>query len=210
VSDSTDKLGDSPHPPPKASLGGAFGRAGGLAGLELRRPAPPAGDRTPPPPPPAPARDEQGPPKPPADEQAKPADAASPASERRQGRRRPAATRNPASGRPRVVIVYLPITVKERLDQQRAATGRAITRLALEAITATHKRLPDLLREPELEPDRDELFTYDAPRRHGEPKVQVTLRLREDQLAVIDGLVGEYNAPDRSALVAAALRGHLP
>jgi hypothetical protein len=199
----TDKLGDSPHPPPKASLGGAFARAGGLAGLDLRRP-PASTPRDAPTP-----RDDDQEPKPGVGTKPAP-DPPAPASERRQTRRRPAAPRNPASGRRRVVIVYLPLAVKDRLDQQRAATGQAITRLTLEAITATHKRLSELLQEPQPDPERDELFTYDAPRRRSEPKVQVTLRLRDDQLAVIDGLVGEHHAPDRSALVAAALRGHLP
>jgi hypothetical protein len=200
-------LGDSPHPPPKANLGGAFGRAGGLAGLDLGRPpVPPASSRKS-----TPSQDGDQAPNPGPVEVTEPtADPVASPRERRQTRRRPAAPRNPASLRRRVVIVYLPLSLKDRLDQHRAVTGQAITRVTLEAITATHKGLSELLQEPESDPERDELFVYDAPRPQREPKIQVTLRLREDQLAVIDDLVGQYGAPDRSALVAAALRGHLP
>jgi len=47
-------------------------------------------------------------------------------------------------------------------------------------------------------------------RRHTEPHVQISLRPLRDDLAVIDRLSSELNAPSRSALINAALDEYLP
>ena len=46
--------------------------------------------------------------------------------------------------------------------------------------------------------------------RNSEARVQVSLRPLRDDIAVIDRLVAEVNAPSRSALIDAALDEYLP
>jgi hypothetical protein len=56
------------------------------------------------------------------------------------------------------------------------------------------------------------MFTHRAPRQvvHDEPHVQVGLRPSRADLGVLDELTERYRAPNRSALLAAALNLYLP
>lgn len=114
--------------------------------------------------------------------------------------------------RPLTVIVYLPVSVRDRLREMAAVRGATYTELTLEAIDATHQRLGDLLTRTSVARRPDSLFSGSTPRRrerHSEPQVQVSLRLIRSQLDVVDRLVDDHSASSRSALVTAALRGHL-
>jgi hypothetical protein len=105
-------------------------------------------------------------------------------------------------------VVYLPASVREQLRAAADRDGSTYTAHVLDALEATHHQLSfaDAARPA------GELFRARPRRqrlRHDEPQVQVSLRPLQDELDVIDRLVGELGAPSRSALVASALRTHL-
>ena len=113
---------------------------------------------------------------------------------------------------PLVVIVYLPASLRTRLREASARTGATYTDLTLDAIDSTHTHLTDLLANPARPNHSPSLFTNRPAhrrRRHSEPQVQVSLRLTISQLQVIDNLVSDCGAPNRSALVSAALEAQL-
>jgi hypothetical protein len=116
----------------------------------------------------------------------------------------------PARGAARPVIVYLPVSLRDRLRQLTAERDLTYTELVLDAVDATHERLPSLL-TPEKPRARSLFRQPTAPRRrrHAEPHVQVSLRLVPEDLAVIDQLVTDLDAGSRSHLVATALQAHL-
>lgn len=114
----------------------------------------------------------------------------------------------PSSGT-QTVVVYISVSIRERL---RANTGDfTYTEVTLMALDATHGRLDD--RFTAATRPANSLFTgrpRPASKRHEEPHVQVSLRPMRSDLAVVDRLVEEMNAPSRSALINAALDEYLP
>jgi hypothetical protein len=95
-----------------------------------------------------------------------------------------------------------------RLRKASRESGDTHTEIVLAALDATHETLTFGLQEPS-----SSLFAgrgAPRPQRHTGPQVQIALRPRRDDLAVIDQLVERLNAPNRSALIAAALERHLP
>lgn len=110
------------------------------------------------------------------------------------------------------IIVYLSASLRDRLRHHATSTGRSYTELTLEALDATHRRLGDLVADATSATTRPgSLFTGARPRRlrHDEPQVQVSLRLLRQDIDVIDRLVTDLQAPNRSSLVATALGAHL-
>jgi len=106
----------------------------------------------------------------------------------------------------------VPLGSMPRVTKVTATRGATYTELTLEAIDGTHQRLGTLLGQAGIPTHPESLFAGPAPRkrqRHSEPQVQVSLRLTMGQRDVTDRLAGEHSATSRSALVTAALRGHL-
>lgn len=189
-------LGREPSRLPKVDLASAFGppdRATGLAGRLRKGPATPSARRTAVPPP-APASEPDV-----REDQARP----------RQADRR---AQPPTRVRPLVVIVYLPVSLRDRLRQSTVKRSLTYTSLVLEALDATHDRLDVLLSGRQTNPRPGSLFTgptgHSRPR-GAEPQVQVSLRLTQNDLGVIDRLALEHQAVNRSALVATALEAYL-
>jgi hypothetical protein len=114
-------------------------------------------------------------------------------------------------GAPRTVIVYVPVSVRDRLRKLAAEQDVTYTQLVLDALDATHEQLGPVLSQRGQTKTRS-LFQQPAVprrRRHEEPHVQVSLRLVPEDLAVIDRLTDELNAGSRSHLVATALKAYL-
>ncbi len=115
--------------------------------------------------------------------------------------------------KPLVVIVYLPVSLRDRLRQRAADRETTYTTAVLEAIDATHDRLDSLLATQRTGPRPGSLFSGvgggRVRPRNAEPHVQVSLRLARADLEVIDRLIAEHQAPNRSAMVATVLVAHL-
>lgn len=108
-------------------------------------------------------------------------------------------------------IVYLPGDLLERLRQARAATGFTYTQLALDALDATHRVLADLVAQAAASRARPAGSLFSGPSSSAavvQPKVQITLRPRRSDAAVIDELAASHSV-SRSQLVTLALTAHL-
>jgi hypothetical protein len=126
--------------------------------------------------------------------------------------RKPAAAAHRDSnvgGAPQTIVVYLGLSVRERL---RAGAGDlTFTEVALAALDSSYGKLSERFSEPA--PPTGSMFAgrgRPRTRRNREARVQVSLRPLRDDIAVIDRLVAEVNAPSRSALIDAALDEYLP
>lgn len=218
-------LGEQPSRMPSADLGSAFAseppkdRSRGLAG----RLAPVA-----PPPPAAPAPDTPADEVPvPVDEPDSPSPAPPPSAPTPIRKPAPKPDRRPASaakppekapdddGGRKTAIVYVRWPIRDRL---RAHAGMhpelTHTDVVLQALDSTHDRLRELFESSAERVAPSGLFSgrpvRGRRRRQQEPQVQVSIRPWEEDLAVIDRLVDEVKAPNRSALVDAALDLYLP
>lgn len=189
-------LGQSPHPLPREDLSSAFAPVDRAAGLKtkLTRPSQPAS---------SPQRSTASVP-------------TKTETSVRQTRAAPEATierrvQKPQRGpRVGVLVVYLPLSINGRLQLQRTASKRSATDVVLDCMESAHERLPEIVAAIRPSEVRGKLFTRSTPARAKEPKVQVSLRPTNDQRNVIDGLVADLQAPDRSAFVAAVLDDQLP
>lgn len=197
---SQPSLGDKPSRMPPADLGSTFSgksRSDGLGGrLAPMKLAPP-----PPPPPVQVPSPEVAAPEP------KPAKAAAPRSVKVAPT--PAPRAEPASSGIQTIVVYVSASIRERL--RNGAGDRTFTDTVLMALDATHAMLQS--RFVDQQSATKSMFTgrgRPTSRRHAEPHVQVSLRPLVDDLAVIDRLSAELNAPSRSALINAALDEYLP
>lgn len=110
--------------------------------------------------------------------------------------------------------VYLPVSLVERLRKFAKSTAGTYTDITLDAIEDVHDRLADLVRPAVVAgPSRSgPLFAGRQPRRmtHTEPHQQVNMRFSAQDLEVIDQLVEQVDAPNRSAMLSAALDAYLP
>lgn len=114
----------------------------------------------------------------------------------------------PTSGTMRAVVVYLPISLRERL--RNAEGDLSQTGVILMAINATHEQLRTLFTPTDTA--AASLFRTPPSRRRRtptEPLVQVTMRLPTDDIAIIDQMVQTTGAPGRSVFVTAALELYL-
>lgn len=125
----------------------------------------------------------------------------------------------PAAAPPRKsgqqVIVYLSSEVATRLRAAGASTGRTYLQLMTEALDAVHPQLQNLLeaaghiqRQPESSLFGQQVATV-GRRAAGTSKAQISVRPPAHVLTVIDGLVAEHAAPNRSVLIEVALDAHL-
>jgi hypothetical protein len=114
------------------------------------------------------------------------------------------------------IIAYLPFALAERLRGQSEETGRTHLQLVIDALEATHDRLGELLAKAGYTEGRSSGLFGDGvqpvsrrPRRRGGVD-QVTLRPSADVRKVMDELVEQFKAPNRSVLIEVALDTHLP
>lgn len=208
MTSSQSSLGDRPSRMPPADLGSAFsgksrsdGLGGRLAPMRLA-PPPPAPERTTEADPAAPKPAKVSTPRP-----VKTAPAPVPAV--RNDPTAAAARSDPATSSQQPIVVYVSASIRERL--RTAAGDRTFTDVVLMALDATHGNLQS--RFAEQPTTTKSLFAgrgRPMTRRHTEPHVQVSLRPLRDDLAVIDQLSADLNAPSRSALINAALDEFLP
>jgi hypothetical protein len=105
--------------------------------------------------------------------------------------------------------VYLSLSVRERLRS--TAGDLTFTEVVLAALDSSYGKLIERFSEPA--PPTGSMFAgrgRPRARRNREARVQVSLRPLREDIAVMDRLVGEVNAPSRSALIDAALDEYLP
>lgn len=123
--------------------------------------------------------------------------------------RAPKASRDEAASGLQPIVVYVSASIRERLRNE--AGDRTFTDVVLMALDATHAKLQS--RFDEAPSSTKSMFAgrgRPTTRRHAEPHVQVSLRPLRDDLAVIDQLTADLNAPSRSAMINAALDEYLP
>ena len=193
MSTSQPSLGSEPSRMPAADLGSAFSaksRSDGLGGRLTPMKLAPA-------PAPAPTQpSEQG-----ATEQK-----AAKAPARSVKATAPAARLDPSSG-VQPIVVYVSVSIRERL---RSSAGEyTFTDVVLMALDATHAKLKTHFEQPSPAKSMFAGRGRATTRRHTEPHVQVSLRPLRDELAVIDQLCTDLKAPNRSALINAALDEYL-
>jgi hypothetical protein len=114
-----------------------------------------------------------------------------------------------AGGVSQTIVVYLSLSVRERL--RTSAGDLTFTEVALAALDSSYSTLSARFSEPV--PPTGSMFAgrgRPRTRRNREARVQVSLRPLRDDIAVMDRLVAEVNAPSRSALIDAALDEYLP
>lgn len=195
MSQGAQQLGTQPSGLPPANLADALAPAPTQRGRRL------AGRLAPARLPAGPSTDDREQSRAPSEDRGRPADASPQHS--------PAVDQS-SRGAARAVIVYLPVSLRDRLRKVTADRDATYTQLVLDAIDATHEQLAPMLTQQR--PARAQsLFQRTATprrRRHDEPHVQVSLRLVPEDLAVIDRLVADLGAGSRSHLVATALHAH--
>lgn len=104
--------------------------------------------------------------------------------------------------------VYLPRSLHQRCLAVADERSTTMTALILQAVNATHQRLDDVLRADDESASPGDLFAIPQATAATEPSVQTTMRLTDQQLAVLDDLARRYQTK-RSRLLAAALRLYL-
>ena len=129
---------------------------------------------------------------------------------RRASRRpRKASKRHPSS-----VVVYLSVSLRQRLRADAEATSRSHTQIVFAALNSSHSRLSELAvqagRQPEQPVDGLFVVQQSGRRLHDEDQVQVSIRPNPANLAVIDQLAAQHTGGNRSALIALALGAYLP
>lgn len=203
-------LGERPSRMKPADLGSAFGgssRSDGLGGrlTPLRSTPPPVT-------PDAPIRSvEDAEPKPPSSTR-DPVPVSNRAGEspaKTTPKTVPAVQPHASAGASQTIVVYLGLSVRERLRS--GAGDRTFTDVVLTALDSSYGKLRERFSEPS--PPAGSMFAgrgRPRTRRNREARVQVSLRPLRDDIVVIDRLVDEMNAPSRSALVDAALDEYLP
>lgn len=111
----------------------------------------------------------------------------------------------------KMVPANIDVTVHQELRRFATRTELSFATIALRAIEANAGELAELWRTP-VAPARTGLFGSVQERpgnRRTEPAAQVQLRLQAADAAVLDGLVSDWVAPSRSALVNEALKRYL-
>jgi hypothetical protein len=108
------------------------------------------------------------------------------------------------------ITVYLPVSLRDRLNAHRRAVGQTLTAVVLDAVEAAHQDLDVLLAAYRPAAGAGLFAHRPAPLiTRDEPNVQVGLRPSRADLAVLDELVERHHAPNRSVLVTVALDSHI-
>jgi hypothetical protein len=135
-------------------------------------------------------------------------------------RKAPAAKRTPVareSSEPGRLVLWTTVAIRSRMKALQADTERVYRDQVLDALEATHRQLPELLKRTSTSTttkvhgelfERVETATSSA---NSDERKQLTIRgFLESQLDVIDHLVASTGANSRSALINAALDAYLP
>jgi hypothetical protein len=108
------------------------------------------------------------------------------------------------------ITVYLPVSLRDRLNAHRHTVAQTLTAVVLDAVEAAHQELDTLLVTYRPAAGAGLFAHRPAPLiTRTEPNVQVGLRPSRADLAVLDELVERHQAPNRSVLVEVALDRHL-
>lgn len=107
-------------------------------------------------------------------------------------------------------VFYLPLDLSKVLREFARSRNKTNANVIFDALESTLEELPQLLKPPaEGEgDDRHGMFTRTPSKPVGQ-KVQISGRIQEDNLAIIDRLVDQHGAESRSQLVEVALRAYL-
>lgn len=227
-------MNPDPHGLPPADLSSAFGRASALRG-RLTPVSPDPDTATP--------SDEEQPQPAPAPEASRPAETPTPpakASAPRRARRRaadssrtdsrdttPTPTPRPESapaqpvsatseGARRGIVIYTPVTVRDRLTAHRKNTNLTVTEILFDAFDDTHDQLADLYRAAAPQEQRPSLFERPATRRRAaadDPLVQTFVSMTARNIEILDRItatVAPNNTRARSRVAALALDAYLP
>lgn len=109
----------------------------------------------------------------------------------------------------RPIGLSLPSSLLAQLRERARSTGVTQPDLLMDAISAAHGQLQDLVAPGKDAPVKDGMFLRRPSARGVEPLATLTLRMLAPNVAVIDELVASTGASSRSALCAAALRHYL-
>jgi hypothetical protein len=121
----------------------------------------------------------------------------------------PDAAREPQSDRPRRrphTVFYLPLDLSKELRELARSRNMTNADVIFDALESTLEELPELLKPP-AGGERG-MFTRTPTKPVGQ-KVQISGRIQEDNLAIIDRLVDQHGAESRSQLIEVALRAYL-
>lgn len=116
------------------------------------------------------------------------------------------------------VPVHLPVPLNDRLQAYMAKTRKSHQTVLLDAVSATYKRLPELIREATAGgEDSDEEWTdlfnrqkRPAPVTDAGPRVKHTVRVAPSYRAILDRVTAELDAPSRNFVIITAYEAFLP
>lgn len=116
------------------------------------------------------------------------------------------------------VPVHLPVPLNDRLQAYMAKTRKSHQTVLLDAVSATYKRLPELIREAtaggeDSDEDWTDLFNRQkrpAPVTDAGPRVKHTVRVAPSYRAILDRVTAELDAPSRNFVIITAYEAFLP
>ena len=116
------------------------------------------------------------------------------------------------------VPVHLPVPLNDRLQAYMAKTRKSHQTVLLDAVSATYKRLPELIRDATAGgEDSDEEWTdlfnrqkRPAPVTDAGPRVKHTVRVAPSYRAILDRVTAELDAPSRNFVIITAYEAFLP
>jgi len=113
-----------------------------------------------------------------------------------------------AAGRRRMVQIYLPRVLREQMLEFQVQQHLSNAELVLKSILDTHEQLePIIAAEYAIRPGG--LFSHDYRPRSDGGSVQLGVRLKDSDIATIDGFVSAAQARSRSAYIVTALKTFL-
>lgn len=108
----------------------------------------------------------------------------------------------------RSISLSLPAILIKELKASAREKERAQADIVLDAVSAHHDGLPDLVAKRRRQTVSDGLFTREVPQSHDDSLMTLPLRLRADNVDTLDQLTAETNADSRSQLCVAALSAY--
>lgn len=116
------------------------------------------------------------------------------------------------------VPVHLPVPLNDRLQAYMAKTRKSHQTVLLDAVSATYKRLPELIRDAtaggeDSDEERTDLFNRQkrpAPVTDAGPRVKHTVRVAPSYRAILDRVTAELDAPSRNFVIITAYEAFLP
>lgn len=110
----------------------------------------------------------------------------------------------------RPITLSLPAAIVSQVKDRARAERVTQPEVVMDALTANHDDLGDLLQEGRRQLESDGLFMRrPAGRGTAEPMATLSMRMLARNVEAIDRLVQTHEAPSRSALCLAALRSYL-